>query len=154
MGINAVVYFNHGHINGCLFDAFEYYNAIFRKDKTKFFIISEHDKLDTLNNSIYFNDIIKIFKDRYVVKDNVYNHIIDVSHRKHMLTYSLKYKLNNVLFVDQFTPQIMCYIYAKQYFLIAEVYLETETNYFLINKDRNKKVFSEYLIYKKELLND
>jgi len=153
--MNCVVYANPGHINGCLFDAFEYYVALAAHAPAKLFIISETDYLSSLKHTIYFEDILSIFKDKYNVYGSIYDNIIDVKNRKHMVHYSLKYHITKALIVDQFTPVVVSsYLYAKKYYILVEVYLETKTDYFMLNKRNNVELFSEYLLYEKEFYDD
>jgi len=148
--VNAVVYYNFGHINGCLFDAFEYYIELAKHGDALFFIVTEKEYLKEKNN-IFFYDILEIFKDRYAV-DIPYQNIIDIDDRRKLLKKSREYKLKNVLIVDEYTPQaVLSYIYAKHFYILVELYLDTQTDYKRLARDVNKHIFSEALLYKSEL---
>lgn len=146
--MNAVIYVNKSHINGCLFDAFEYYMCLKKHNPTLLIILSKIVIFQTLP----FSEIIDAFLDKYNITHADLKDVYDINKLIDLSVLCVKNHIKNVLIVDEYTPQLVLdHIFISGHiYMIVEPWKETKMDYRKLVRDDKYKLYSEAYFFEEE----
>lgn len=141
--IYDVIHIITPHINGALFDAFEYF-MLNRKyyEKSRLFLI--YNQNFVYKKKILPKDIIEIFKDKYSIDENIFQEIIFLKN----IFETIKFKFNNILILDNHT-----YFYLdglinfSNLYLLLDPFLPSKTDYKKLSLQKNIYIYNELLLH-------
>ncbi len=139
---NAVIHYLIPHLNGGLFDAFEYYSAIYKYNKNVYLLyiyIKNRKELCP-----YMNTMLDMFRDKYENIEESFSNVIFLDSVK-----LIKYKFSKVLFVDNHTySYLKGRILADEYIHLVDPVIPSLINYEEINNKEKHIIYSEMKFYK------
>ena len=146
-GINTVIHMVTPHLNGGLFDAFEYFAYYYSLDKNaKLYLIQSRNFMSkNYMGEEYLKDL---FLDKYDLPDNIFDNVIFLKNQNSILHY----RFDKVLILDNHTYHYLNgLIIANEYHIIVDPYIPSKTDYIKLSKRPNHFIYSELLLHKDEL---
>lgn len=141
--IYDVIHIITPHINGALFDAFEYFmlNRKYYKKNRLFLIYNQNF---VYKKKLLPKDIIEIFKDKYSIEENIFQEIIFLKN----IFEIIKFKFKNILILDNHT-----YFYLdglinfSNLYLLLDPFLPSKTDYKKLSLQKNIYIYNELLLH-------
>lgn len=145
----AVIHVVVPHLNGGLFDAFEYYSYMFNYNDDVYLYLLYTDKF-RYSDIVMPDNIFNIFEDKYNINNNVFNNIKIIKPFNKMV----KDIFNRFLYLDNHTFKYSSgRLNALYNYFIIDPVMPTVTDYKKIKNSKYCKIYSELLNYKDDLIN-
>lgn len=133
------------HLNGGLFDGFEYYAALKNfTNKIVYLVYTFNKNTTSCQKALEYKDkLISIFKDKYEIDYNIYNDIIVVDTVK-----IIRYSFDQVIIVDNHTYDFVGNrINTKERIFIVDPYIPSRVDYLKLAKNNKNIIYSELKYY-------
>lgn len=147
LNICDVVHIVTPHLNGALYDAFEYFHYFFSKNNNnKLFLVQcKNFKSKKYMDKDY---IIELYKDKYDIDESVFDNVVFLNSHLQIMNY----RFDNVLILDNHTYHYLDgLLVSNQYYFIVDPYLPSKTDYKKINDRKNHNVYCELMLYEEEI---
>jgi len=148
-GITDVIHIVTAHLNGGLYDAFEYFAYYYMNESknTKLYLIQSNGFRS--KNYMMVEYIKNLFMDKYDLPDDIFDNVIFLKNQNNIIHY----RFNKVLILDNHTYHYLNgLIIASEYHIIVDPYIPSKTDYIKLSKKPNHFIYSELLLHKDELL--